>query len=78
MKMKRSIIIIAAIFATAAAALAQPKSVGIRLGATGLDATYQHTMAKDQFIEADAGLDFGYNANGRVGFCPSVSVRYRF
>lgn len=68
MKMKRSIIIIAAIFATAAAALAQPKSVGIRLGATGLDATYQHTMAKDQFIEADAGLDFGYNANGRVGF----------
>ena len=55
------------IFALAlCAAYAQPRSAGIRLGTTGLDATYQHTIKHDQFIEGNIGLDFGYS--GQAGF----------
>lgn len=46
---------------------AQPRAAGLRIGVTGLDASYQHTMSSTQFIGADLGLDFGYNANGYSG-----------
>lgn len=65
--MKRFIIAIAILTLAAMTASAQPKSAGLRLGGTGLDATYQHYMGKDRFAEANLGLDFGYNANGNVG-----------
>ena len=65
--MKRFIISIAILLGVALAVSAQPKSVGLRLGGTGLDATYQHYMGKDRFAEGNLGLDFGYNANGNVG-----------
>lgn len=66
--MKRTITCIAVIITAALTASAQPESIGIRLGAMGIDATYRHGTFKDQFIEGNAGLDFGYNANGRIGF----------
>ena len=66
--MRRFIIAVAAMFCIlAGTAAAQPKSVGIRAGYTGLNVNYQHFMIAVNFIEADLGLDFGYNANGNVG-----------
>lgn len=65
--MKKLFIALAIILGTAAMASAQPKSAGLRFGATGFDLAYQHHMGTDRFAEADLGLDFGYNANGNVG-----------
>lgn len=50
-----------------AAASAQPRAAGIRIGASGFDASYQHTLGTDRFVGADLGVDFGYNANGYSG-----------
>lgn len=56
----------------AAAAFAQPRSAGLRIGATGLDAVYQHTaLNKNEFIEGSIGLDFGVKSN--AGFKVSGS-----
>lgn len=66
--MKRIILTISIILAAASLAGAQPRSAGIRIGATGFDATYQHAMNSNQFIEGNVGLDFGYNSNGKAGF----------
>ena len=41
--------------------------MGFRVGATGFDATYQHIFKKNQFLQGDLGVDWGYNANGRPG-----------
>ncbi len=65
--MKRFIITITVLLGAVLAVSAQPKSVGLRLGGSGLDATYQHFMGKDRFVEGNLGLDFGYNVNGNVG-----------
>lgn len=51
---------------------AQPRAVGLRFGATGMEASYQHSLNKN-FIEAEAGMDFGY---GGAGF--KVSASYNF
>ena len=53
--------------AAALSAYAQPRTIGLRIGASGFEADYQHDMARNQFIEGDLGLDFGYNANGAPG-----------
>ena len=74
--MKRLIIAISLILGISAAAAAQPRTVGLRLGSTGLDATYQHEMNHDQFIEGNIGLDFGYNMNGKPGF--KATATYNF
>lgn len=42
---------------------AQPRAAGIRLGVTGFEASYQHAFGKD-FLEAGAGIDFGYGGAG--------------
>lgn len=56
------------VVATAAlSTYAQPKSMGLRIGATGLEASYQHNMQKNQFIEGNLGLDFGALSNGQPG-----------
>ena len=41
--------------------------MGLRAGATGLEASYEHAMSPVQFIQGDLGMDFGYNVNGRPG-----------
>lgn len=64
--MKR-IILIAALSVITFIASAQPRAMGIRIGATGMEASYEHSMNPVQFIQGDLGMDFGYNVNGRPG-----------
>lgn len=66
MDMKRFFITFAIILGVSAAASAQPRSAGMRIGATGLDAVYQHSLNKGEFIEGSIGLDFG--VKGNAGF----------
>lgn len=68
MNHKRLLLALAAIIVSAVAAFGQPRAVGMRIGATGLDVSYLHSFAPKQFLEADLGLDFGYNVNGKAGF----------
>lgn len=65
--MRKTILTIMLAVAAIATAAAQPRAAGIRIGATGLDASYQHTISSSQFVGADLGLDFGYNVNGYSG-----------
>ena len=53
--------------AAVSAASAQPRALGIRVGVSGLEADYQHSFSKNQFLEGNFGLDFGYDANGAPG-----------
>lgn len=55
---------------------AQPREMGLRVGAGGMEAAYQHSMSSTGFIEGDLGLDFGYNANGRPGIKVTASYNY--
>ena len=55
---------------------AQPKAMGLRIGATGLEADYLHTMNRNQFIEGNLGLDFGFGANGVPGV--KATATYNF
>lgn len=66
--MKRLIITVSLLAAAILSAAAQPKSIGIRTGAIGLEAVYQHRLDKNQFLEGDLGLDFGPFAGGSTGF----------
>lgn len=60
--MKKILTIAAVLFAFAVAAVAQPKSVGVRFGVME-GAVYQHEIGSGNFIEAD----FGYNVvSGRL------------
>lgn len=67
--MKRSLIASLAAFAMligiSATAAAQPRAVGIRVGATGFEASYEHNLGKN-FVEAELGADFG--SAGLPGF----------
>lgn len=63
----------------AAAALstyAQPRAIGLSIGASGFEADYQHSMARNQFMEGSLGLDFGYNVNGVPGI--KATATYNF
>ena len=64
--MKRTLLILC-ILALGTSSYAQPRSAGLRLGITGVEASYQHTMQKNQFIEGEFGLDYGYNMSGAPG-----------
>lgn len=44
-----------------------PESAGLRLGATGLEVSYNHSLSSTRFIQADLGIDFGYNVSGTPG-----------
>ena len=58
--MKKILVIAALMLGFAAAAVAQPRAVGLRLG-YGAEVSYQHTLGNN-FIEADLGL-LGLGAN---------------
>lgn len=64
--MKR-ILLTLTIAATAISAYAQPRAAGLRLGVCGFEASYQHNMDKNQFLEGNLGLDFGYGTSGIPG-----------
>lgn len=53
--MKKIIAILVAALAVTFAASAQPRAVGLRVG-YGVDASYQHTLAGENFLEVDLGL----------------------
>ena len=55
---------------------AQPREMGLRIGAGGLEAAYQHELYSTQFIEADLGMDLGYNLNGRPGIKATASYNF--
>lgn len=57
--MKKIILVAALVLGFAAAAVAQPRAVGIR-GGYGVELSYQHTLGAN-FVEADLGL-YGFNA----------------
>lgn len=63
----KKIILISLMALTATLASAQPRAMGIRFGASDVDASYQHTINSKQFMEVDLGLDLGYNLNGHPG-----------
>ena len=55
---------------------AQPRGMGLRLGATGIEASYQHRTHSKEFIQVDFGMDLGYNVNGRPGV--KAAATYNF
>ena len=80
--MKRLLTVLILISALAFAATAKspsassPRSMGFRIGATGFDASYQHVTKKNQFVQGDFGVDFGYNANGHPGVRATASYNF--
>ena len=58
--MKKIIIAAALLMGIAFAASAQPRAIGLRLG-YGTEASYQHTLNGENFIEANLGA-FGFGA----------------
>lgn len=64
--MKR-ILITFCIMTLALSAYSQPRSAGLRMGVTGIEADYHHSMKKNQFLECGIGMDLGVNANGAPG-----------
>lgn len=70
-KMKKALIVIAAVLGFAVMASAQPKAVGGRLG-YGLEASYQHYLCGPNFLEVNAGIwglgNIGFRATGTYNF----------
>lgn len=66
--MKKIIIMASLLFSISAAATAQHRAVGLRIGATGLDASYQYEMSRNTFFQGDMGLDFGSSSDAGAGF----------
>lgn len=65
--MRKILLILTLIAGSAVLASAQPRSAGFRLGSTGFEAAYQHSINKSQFIEGDFGVDFGAAAGKKAG-----------
>ena len=65
--MKRVITILIFAISWCAISYAQPKSLGVRGGATGAEVSYQHYLSSDKFISVDTGVDFGYSVSGKMG-----------
>lgn len=67
--MKKILVIAALMLGFAAAAIAQPRAVGLKLG-WGAEASYQHTVKGADFVEATLGLnDFtSFNATAIYNF----------
>ena len=65
--MKKIILMAVAVLGFAAAAVAQPRAIGARLG-YGAEVSYQHTLGEN-FVQADLGLiGFGANINANATY----------
>lgn len=64
--MKKFLMIAALALGVSAAAMAQPRAIGGRLGATGLEASYEHTLGGSNFVEVNAGLDYFYGVGAKA------------
>lgn len=67
--MKKIILVAAMVLGFALAASAQPRAVGGKIG-WGMEASYQHTIGEENFVEVDLGLnDFSaFNASAIYNF----------
>ena len=72
----KKIIIITLIALASITASAQPRTMGIRFGASDIDASYQHKARSKDFVQVDLGMDLGYNVNGRPGAKGSVTYNF--
>ena len=63
--MKKIILTAALVLGFAAAASAQPRAIGVRLG-NGGEISYQHTLGNN-FLEVDGGLGLGFDGVFNVG-----------
>ena len=63
--MKKIILTAALVLGFAAAASAQPRALGVRIG-NGGESRYQHTMGNN-FLEVDGGLGLGFDGTFNVG-----------
>ena len=66
--MKKISIIVSLLLGISAAAMAQPRAAGLRIGATGLDASFQYDQNRNTFLQGDLGMDFGSSKDAAVGF----------
>ena len=64
--MKKIILVAAMVLGFAAAAAAQPRAIGVRLG-NGGEVSYQHTLCGENFLEVDGGLGLGFDGTFNVG-----------
>ena len=64
--MKKIILVAAMVLGFAAAAAAQPRAIGVRLG-NGGEVSYQHTLGGENFLEVDGGLGLGFDGTFNVG-----------
>ena len=64
---------------SAVSAYAQPRSFGFRIGISGFEADYMHTFInKNQFLEGNFGVDFGYNPEGKSQPGVKATATYNF
>ena len=56
--MKKILVVLAAVLATAVVAVAQPRAIGVRAG-YGAELSYQHTLGGSNFGEIDLGWSAG-------------------
>ena len=63
--MKKIILVAAMVLGFAAAAVAQPRAIGVRIG-NGGEVSYQHTLGEN-FLEVDGGLGLGFDGTFNVG-----------
>ena len=57
--MRRITLCLLAVLSLNLAANAQPRALGMRIGAEGAEISYQHNIQKRSFIEAELGSEFG-------------------
>ena len=63
--MKKIILVAALVLGFAAAAAAQPRAIGVRIG-NGGEVSYQHQLGVN-FLEVDGGLGLGFDGTFNVG-----------
>lgn len=70
--MKRNILIFIVALCFCAVSNAQPRALGARIGAEGIEMSYQHKIRNRNFIEAGLGSEFGsfegFKATGTYNF----------
>ena len=66
--MKKILILVSLLLGTSAGLMAQSRAVGLRIGATGIDASYQYEMSRTTFFQGELGMDFGSSGDAGAGF----------
>ena len=75
--MKKFIAILAIALGISAAAVAQPKAIGGRLGYQ-TEVSYQHYLGNPNFLEVTAGFDFNSLAHNNFGFLAAATYNFTF